>query len=224
MSGVPPWVPVSAAGYVAELAVFGDRVGMSRAPGPRQFSTLARHPVEVRGYWAPTIEKAEGIDRMMSRFSTITVENIGPVARLTLARPGARQTRSTPSCLARSAGLSTKIRARCRPAGRHRARRRRCFLLRLSISRSRWSAGPSGVEAWRTILRHDFDTIMDNTAPRRADNGRHAMAVMQWPASAVPRRPQLERHVMKPPAARLSAHTRQPRRRRRCAGSTSSAG
>ena len=110
---------------------------------------------------------------MTERFSTITVENIGPVARLTLARPERANALNAVMLgeigraldeIERDAGLRVVI---VRGAG---AAFSSGFDLKEQMERR-----PSGVEAWRTILRHDFDTIMDNTAPAAP-----IMAVMPW--------------------------------------------
>jgi enoyl-CoA hydratase len=99
-----------------------------------------------------------GIDRMAERFSTITVEKIGPVARLTLNRAeranalNATMLGEIGSALdeiERDAGLRALI---VRGAG---AAFSSGFDLKEQMERR-----PKGVEAWRPILRHDFDTIM----------------------------------------------------------------
>jgi enoyl-CoA hydratase len=95
---------------------------------------------------------------MAERFSTITVEKIGPVARLTLNRPeranalnavmldeigraldGVERDESLRALIVRGAGAAFS-------SG---------FDLKEQMERH-----PAGVQQWRTILRHDFDTIM----------------------------------------------------------------
>jgi enoyl-CoA hydratase len=99
-----------------------------------------------------------GIDGMTERFSTITVENIGPVARLTLARPERANALNAVMLgeigraldeIERDAGLRVVI---VRGAGTAFSSG---FDLKEQMERR-----PAGVEAWREILRHDFDTIM----------------------------------------------------------------
>ncbi len=95
---------------------------------------------------------------MAERFSTITVEKIGPVARLTLNRPERAnalnaimlgEIGSALDEIERDAGLRALI---VRGAG---AAFSSGFDLKEQMERH-----PKGVEAWRPILRHDFDTIM----------------------------------------------------------------
>ncbi len=99
-----------------------------------------------------------GIDRMSERFSTITVEKIGPVARLTLNRP--ERANALNAIMLGEIGRAldeiehdTGLRALIvRGAG---AAFSSGFDLKEQMERQ-----PKGVEAWRPILRHDFDTIM----------------------------------------------------------------
>jgi enoyl-CoA hydratase len=95
---------------------------------------------------------------MTERFSTIAVEMIGPVARLTLNRPERAnalnaimlgEIGSALDEIERDAGLRALI---VRGAG---AAFSSGFDLNEQMERS-----PKGVEQWRPILRHDFDTIM----------------------------------------------------------------
>ena len=95
---------------------------------------------------------------MTERFSTITVENIGPVARLTLARPERANALNAVMLgeigraldeIERAAGLRVVI---VRGAGTAFSSG---FDLKEQMERR-----PAGIAAWREILRHDFDTIM----------------------------------------------------------------
>jgi enoyl-CoA hydratase len=92
------------------------------------------------------------------RFSTITVEKIGPVARLTLNRPERANALNAVMLDEIGAALDEIERdadARAlivRGAG---AAFSSGFDLKEQMERR-----PKGVEAWRPLLRHDFDTIM----------------------------------------------------------------
>jgi enoyl-CoA hydratase/carnithine racemase len=95
---------------------------------------------------------------MAERFSTITVERIGPVARLTLNRPERAnalnaimlgEIGSALDEIERDAGLRALI---VRGAGA-------AFSSGFDL-KEQMELSPKGVEAWRAILRHDFDTIM----------------------------------------------------------------
>jgi enoyl-CoA hydratase len=95
---------------------------------------------------------------MAERFTTIVLEQIGAVARLTLNRPERanalnavmlREIGSALDEIERNAGLRALI---VRGAGTAFSSG---FDLKEQMERQ-----PKGVEEWRTILRHDFDTIM----------------------------------------------------------------
>jgi enoyl-CoA hydratase len=95
---------------------------------------------------------------MTGRFSTIEVEKIGAVARLTLNRPeranALNATMLSEICAAldtieADAGMCAVI---VRGAG---AAFSSGFDLKEQMERR-----PAGVDAWRPILRHDFDTVM----------------------------------------------------------------
>jgi enoyl-CoA hydratase len=95
---------------------------------------------------------------MTGRFSTITVEKIGAVARLTLNRPERANALNAAmlgeidaalDAIEADAGLRAVI---VRGAG---AAFSSGFDLKEQMERR-----PAGVEAWRPILRHDFDTVM----------------------------------------------------------------
>jgi len=95
---------------------------------------------------------------MAERFTTIVVEKIGAVARLTLNRPERAnalnavmlsEIASALDEIERDAGLRAVI---VRGAG---AAFSSGFDLKEQMERQ-----PKGVDEWRTILRHDFDTIM----------------------------------------------------------------
>jgi len=95
---------------------------------------------------------------MAGRFTTIVVETIGAVARLTLNRPERANALNAAMLgeiagaldeIERNAGLRALI---VRGAG---AAFSSGFDLKEQMERQ-----PKGVEQWRTILRHDFDTIM----------------------------------------------------------------
>jgi hypothetical protein len=97
-------------------------------------------------------------DPMTGRFATITVEKIGPVARLTLARPERANALNAAMLgeigaaldeIERDAGLRALI---VTGAG---AAFSSGFDLKEQMERR-----PVGVESWRAILRKDFDTIM----------------------------------------------------------------
>jgi enoyl-CoA hydratase len=99
-----------------------------------------------------------GADRMAERFTTIVVEKIGAVARLTLNRPQRAnalnavmlgEIGSALDEIERDGGLRAVI---VRGAG---AAFSSGFDLKEQMERR-----PKGVEEWRAILRHDFDTIM----------------------------------------------------------------
>src|SRR5580658_4676827 len=97
-------------------------------------------------------------DPMTERFVTITVEKIGAVARLTLARPE----RANALNAAMLGEISTALDEIERDAGLR--------ALIVTGAGAAFSSGfdlkeqmerrPAGVEAWRPILRHDFDTVM----------------------------------------------------------------
>src|SRR6202049_2448721 len=97
-------------------------------------------------------------DRMTGRFETITVEKIGAVARLTLARPE----RANALNAAMLGEIGTALDEIERDAGLR--------ALIVTGAGTAFSSGfdlkeqmerrPTGVEAWRAILRKDFDTIM----------------------------------------------------------------
>jgi enoyl-CoA hydratase len=95
---------------------------------------------------------------MAGRFSTITLETIGAVVRLTLNRPERANALNAVMLgeiggaldeIERDAGLRALI---VRGAG---AAFSSGFDLKEQMERQ-----PKGVEQWRAILRHDFDTIM----------------------------------------------------------------
>jgi enoyl-CoA hydratase len=95
---------------------------------------------------------------MAERFTTIVVEKIGAVARLTLNRPQRANALNAVMLgevgnaldeIERDTGLRAVI---LRGAG---AAFSSGFDLKEQMER-----GPKGVEEWRAILRHDFDTIM----------------------------------------------------------------
>jgi enoyl-CoA hydratase len=95
---------------------------------------------------------------MTGRFSTISLETIGAVARLTLNRPERANALNAVMLgeigtaldeIERDTGLRVLI---VRGAG---AAFSSGFDLKEQMERQ-----PKGVEQWRTILRHDFDTIM----------------------------------------------------------------
>jgi enoyl-CoA hydratase/carnithine racemase len=95
---------------------------------------------------------------MTGRFATITVEKIGAVARLTLARPE-RANALNAAMLGEIGAALDEIEADAamralivRGAG---AAFSSGFDLKEQMERR-----PVGVEAWRPLLRHDFDTIM----------------------------------------------------------------
>src|SRR5579862_5390946 len=97
-------------------------------------------------------------DAMTGRFATITVEKIGAVARLTLNRPERANALNAAMLgeigaaldeIERDAGLRALI---VTGAG---AAFSSGFDLKEQMERR-----PSGVEAWRPLLRKDFDTIM----------------------------------------------------------------
>jgi enoyl-CoA hydratase len=95
---------------------------------------------------------------MTGRFSTITVEKIGAVARLTLNRPE-RANALNAAMLGEINAALDEIEA---DAGLHAVIVRGAgaafssgFDLKEQMERR-----PVGVEAWRPLLRHDFDTIM----------------------------------------------------------------
>src|SRR5271154_1231049 len=97
-------------------------------------------------------------DRMTGRFSTILVEKIGAVARLTLNRPERANALNAVMLgeigealndIEHDSGLRALI---VRGAG---AAFSSGFDLKEQMERQ-----PKGVEQWRTILRHDFDTVM----------------------------------------------------------------
>src|SRR5580658_4474069 len=98
------------------------------------------------------------MDRMAERFTTIVLEQIGAVARLTLNRPQRANALNAVMLgeignaldeIERNAGLRAVI---VRGAG---AAFSSGFDLKEQMERR-----PKGVEEWRAILRHDFDTIM----------------------------------------------------------------
>jgi enoyl-CoA hydratase/carnithine racemase len=98
------------------------------------------------------------MDRMAERFTTIVLETIGAVARLTLNRPERANALNAVMLgeignaldeIERNAGLRAVI---VRGAG---AAFSSGFDLKEQMERQ-----PKGVEEWRAILRHDFDTIM----------------------------------------------------------------
>src|SRR5579862_4279956 len=95
---------------------------------------------------------------MADRFSTIDTETIGPVARLTLARPERANALNAAMLdeiavaldeIERDAGLRVLIVRGAGPAFSSG------FDLKEQMERR-----PTGVESWRPILRKDFDTIM----------------------------------------------------------------
>jgi enoyl-CoA hydratase len=95
---------------------------------------------------------------MTGRFATITVEKIGAVARLTLNRPE-RANALNAAMLGEINAALDEIEA---DAGLHAVIVRGAgaafssgFDLKEQMERR-----PVGVEAWRPLLRHDFDTIM----------------------------------------------------------------
>ena len=105
---------------------------------------------------------------MTERFLTIAVEKIGPVARLTLNRPERANALNAAMLgeigtaldeIERDAGLRALI---VRGAG---AAFSSGFDLKEQMERR-----PVGVEAWRPILRKDFDTIMRFWHFPRADH------------------------------------------------------
>src|SRR5215831_20613988 len=95
---------------------------------------------------------------MSERFTTITVETIGPVCRLTLARP--ERANALNATMLHEIGTALD---EIEQDGGIRA-------LIVTGAGAAFSSGfdlkeqmerrPSGVEAWRAILRKDFDTIM----------------------------------------------------------------
>jgi enoyl-CoA hydratase len=95
---------------------------------------------------------------MTERFSTIAVEKIGPVARLTLSRPE----RANALNAAMLSEIGTALDEIERDSG--------VRVLIVAGAGTAFSSGfdlkeqmerrPVGVEAWRPILRNDFDTIM----------------------------------------------------------------
>jgi enoyl-CoA hydratase len=101
---------------------------------------------------------AVAIDPMIGRFSTITVETIGTVARLTLNRPERANALNAAMLGEINAALDAieadgNMRALIvRGAG---AAFSSGFDLKEQMERR-----PVGVEAWRPLLRADFDTIM----------------------------------------------------------------
>jgi enoyl-CoA hydratase/carnithine racemase len=95
---------------------------------------------------------------MAERFATITLEKIGPIARLTLARPE----RANALNAAMLTEIGTALDAIENDAG--------VRALIVTGAGSAFSSGfdlkeqmerrPAGVDAWRPLLRKDFDTIM----------------------------------------------------------------
>jgi enoyl-CoA hydratase/carnithine racemase len=95
---------------------------------------------------------------MAERFATIAVEKIGPIARLTLARPE----RANALNAAMLTEIGTALDAIENDAG--------VRALIVTGAGSAFSSGfdlkeqmerrPAGVDAWRPLLRKDFDTIM----------------------------------------------------------------
>jgi enoyl-CoA hydratase len=109
-------------------------------------------------YAARETEYPASSDRMTGRFSAILVEKIGAVARLTLNRPERANALNAVMLgeigealndIEHDSGLRALI---VRGAGTAFSSG---FDLKEQMERQ-----PKGVEQWRTILRHDFDTIM----------------------------------------------------------------
>jgi enoyl-CoA hydratase/carnithine racemase len=109
-------------------------------------------------YAARETEYPASSDRMTGRFSAILVEKIGAVARLTLNRPERANALNAVMLgeigealndIEQDSGLRALI---VRGAGTAFSSG---FDLKEQMERQ-----PKGVEQWRTILRHDFDTIM----------------------------------------------------------------
>jgi enoyl-CoA hydratase len=109
-------------------------------------------------YAARETEYPASSDRMTGRFSAILVEKIGAVARLTLNRPERANALNAVMLgeigealndIEHDSGLRALI---VRGAGTAFSSG---FDLKEQMERQ-----PKGVEQWRTILRHDFDTIL----------------------------------------------------------------
>src|SRR6202790_2957303 len=101
--------------------------------------------------------RGEG-DRMTGRFTTITVEKIGAVARLTLARP--ERANALNAAMLGEIGLALD-------EIEHDAGLRALIVTGAGTAfssgfdlKEQMERRPTGVEAWRAILRKDFDTIM----------------------------------------------------------------
>jgi Enoyl-CoA hydratase/isomerase len=128
---------------------------------------------------------------MTGRFATITVEKIGAVARLTLARPERANALNAAMLgeigtaldeIEHDAGLRALI---VTGAG---AAFSSGFDLKEQMERR-----PVGVESWRAILRKDFDTIMRfwhfRCQPSRRCAGRVLPALANWRWLATSRLP-----------------------------------